>query len=57
MSYRKVGLILIALSIIAMFFGSVVPIDPYVRVALTTFMLGSGVFLIFFKGYDDNDMD
>ncbi|MDK2866185.1 MAG: hypothetical protein PWP51_26 [Clostridiales bacterium] len=57
MSYRKVGLILIAVSIAAMFLGSMIPIDSYIRTALTTFMLGSGVFLIFFKGYDDNDMD
>jgi hypothetical protein len=55
MNYRKIGIILIVLSVAAMMFGGMLPIDRYIRMALTTFVLGSGVFLIFFKGYNDMD--
>jgi len=55
MNYRKTGIKLVLFGILAIFLLPYFPISTYIRMAITTFMIGSGIFLIFFGSFDSMD--
>jgi len=55
MNYRKTGIKLVLFGILSIYLLPYFPINVYIRMAFTTFIIGSGVFLIFFNSFDHMD--
>ena len=55
MNYRKTGIKMVLFGILSIFLLPYLPISSYIRMAFTTFIIGSGIFLIFFGSFDRMD--
>lgn len=51
MNLKKVGIRVIVITILLLFLSRSIAVDPYLRVALGVFGIGSGFILLFLDGY------